>query len=130
MTSREPGELHVGRTGYALTNLIVAATLVAVCGYVAAGWGVPGGSIYRRMTGTEAITGGLTSAMRSLLQGRISEGLSKHRSAGWLGLYLIVQVVWRITAVVGNLKAYPIWIYDLAISLILFAATIYLPSWW
>jgi hypothetical protein len=115
------------RTGYAQANAIVAMLIVVACSWVALGYGFPGGSLYRRLTGAEGLTGGLTTAMRKLLRGDISDGIHRHRCALWLSLFLLAQLSWRGFAAFRNIKAGRIWVADLTISLVIFAAVIYLP---
>lgn len=116
--------------GYRLACLIVGVALLAIAGYVAAGYGVPGGSIYRRMTGREGPTGGLTTAMRAMLHGHFAAGARRHPSAPYMFAYLCAQVGYRAVVVIGRPRlADWAWLADLIGSLLVFAAAIYVPYW-
>ena len=96
--------------------------------WVALGHGFPGGSAYRRATGQEGPTGGLTTAMRMVLRGELAAGFARHRAAAPMGAFLAAQLLWR-AIVVGLRPRLPAttWIIDLIASMVLFAAAIYLP---
>lgn len=115
--------------GYWLASAIILATLVAIAAWVATGHGLPGGSLWRRATGQEGPTGGLTTAMRAMLHGRFAEGMARHPAALPMSLYLLGQITWRGGLLTWRPAARAWWPYDLAGSLALFAAAIYLPYW-
>jgi hypothetical protein len=97
--------------------------------WVALGYGFPGGSLHRRLTGEEGPTGGLTTAVRHLLHGEVELGLSQHPAAMWILLYLLAQLLWRGLAFRFRPDPKGIWVVDLVVSLVLFAGAIYVP-WW
>jgi hypothetical protein len=118
--------------GYRLACLIILGALVALCIYVAAGYGLPGGSIYRRMTGREGPTGGLTTAMRFMLRGELSRGARAHAAAPFVFAWLVLQVVFRALVLLVYRKPEarsprPYWLIDVIGSILLFAAAIYIP---
>lgn len=115
------------RRGYAGFSLAVLLVLVAMSAWVAAGYGFPGGSIHRRMTGEEGPTGGLTTAMRAMLRGDFAAGAARHPAAPWMLAYLGAQLVWRAVLVVRRPHPDRLWVVDLVASVALFAAAIYLP---
>lgn len=117
------------RRGYATFSLGVLLVLAIMAAWVATGHGFPGGSIYRRMTGAEGPTGGLTRAMRSMLHGNFAGGVERHPSAPWIFAYLIGQLSWRGFVLVRRPEPHPVWIIDLVASMVLFAAAIYVPYW-
>lgn len=116
--------------GYAKVSLGIGVVLVGMAVWVAAGYGFPGGSVYRRVTGEEGPTGGLTTAMREMLRGDFAAGCARHRAAPWMLAYLLAQLAWR-TFVVWRRPRLPerVWVIDLVASMGLFAAAIYIP-WW
>ena len=113
--------------GYARFSLGVLIVLAVMAAWVAAGHGVPGGSILRRTTGREGRTGGLTTAMRHMLRGDLAGGAARHPSAPWMFAYLIAQLGWRAFVVGRRPDPARLWVADLVASLVLFAAAIYLP---
>lgn len=117
------------RRGYACFSAGVLVVLVAMSAWVATGHGFPGGSILRRTTGREGATGGLTTAMRSLLRGELAGGAARHRAAPWVLAFLVVQLGWRSAVAWRRPDPARLWIADLTLSLVLFAAAIWLP-WW
>ena len=123
-----PSQEHA-RRGYARFSLVVLVVLAAMAAWVAAGHGFPGGSILRRTTGIEGPTGGLTTAMRRLLRGDLVGGAARHRAALWMFVYLVTQLGWRAFVVWRRPDPTRLWVIDLVVSLLLFAAAIYVP-WW
>jgi len=119
----------VERAGYARFSLIVGLVLLAMSAWVALGHGFPGGSAFRRVTGEEGPTGGLTTAMRMMLRGDLAAGARRHPAAPWMLAYLVGQLAWRGFVVWRRPRPDRLWIADLVVSLLLFAAAIYVP-WW
>lgn len=117
------------RAGYRLASAIVLVTLLALVAWVAAGHGLPGGSSWRRATGQEGPTGGLTTAMRALLRGDLAAGVARHPAALPIFLFLVAQLLWRAALTVRPVDPARVWVADLVASLGLFAAAIYLPYW-
>ena len=119
------------RSGYSKFSFGVLIALSAMIIWVAAGYGFPGGSVFRRIVGQEGPTGGLTTAMREVLRGRFSAGFARQRAAPWVSACLIGQIGWRVVVVCKWSPNWPkrIWIVDLVVSLLSFAAAIWLP-WW
>jgi hypothetical protein len=117
----------VTHRGYARFSLGVLLVLGGMAAWVAAGHGFPGGSIYRRMTGAEGPTGGLTTAMRAMLRGDVADGAARHPAAPWMFAYLIAQLGWRAIVIVRRPSPDRLWVADLVASLVLFAAAIYVP---
>lgn len=117
------------RAGYRPASVIVLCTLLAIVAWVAAGHGLPGGSSWRRATGQEGPTGGLTTAMRAILRGDLGAGLARHPAALPISLFLVAQLLWRAAMAVRPVDPARVWVADLVASLGLFAAAIYLPSW-
>jgi len=115
------------RRGYATANLVVGLALSTMTMWVASGRGFPGGSLHRRLTGEEGPTGGLTTAVRMMLHGDFELGYAQHRAAPWILLFLIAQLVWRGIAVFRRPDPSKIWVADLVVSVLLFAAAIYIP---
>lgn len=120
------GSRHLG---YARVNGAVWLSLSFMTAWVALGHGFPGGSLHRRLTGEEGMTGGLTTAVRHLLRGDFELGMSQHPAALWVLLYLVSQLLWRALALWLRPDPQKIWVLDLVASLVLFAAAIYVP-WW
>lgn len=112
--------------GYLFAHAAVIIVLALACAWVMAGQGFPGGSLLRRGTGQEGLTGGLTTAMRSVLRGDWLVGFARHRCAAPVTLVLLAQFCWRGLAL---LRPPPSrwWPIDLAVSLVAFALAIYLP---
>jgi hypothetical protein len=96
--------------------------------WVAAGHGFPGGSILRRTTGQEGPTGGLTGTMRMCLHGNFMLAERRHPGTLWMFAFLVAQLAWRAVVCAARLPA-KLWVGDLVISFVLFAAIIYIP-WW
>jgi uncharacterized membrane protein len=115
-------------SGYAKASLAILAILLGMALWVALGHGFPGGSAYRRATGHEGPTGGLTTAMRMVLHGQFAAGFGRHRAAAPVSAYLAAQLIWRaIIVVVRPRLPARTWIVDLVASLVLFAAAIWVP---
>lgn len=115
------------RRGYARFSLVVLLVLGGMAAWVAAGQGFPGGSAYRRMTGAEGPTGGLTTAMRAMLRGGFADGAGRHPAAPWMFAYLLAQLGWRAIVIARRPCPDRLWVADLVASLLLFAAAIYIP---
>lgn len=115
------------RRGYRRASAIVLVALLVMALWVATGHGFPGGSVLRRTTGQEGPTGGLTTAMRAMLQGRFADGMARHGAALPMFAYLIAQVGWRAAVVARPPDPARLWVVDLVASLTLFAAAIYGP---
>ncbi|MCX5741850.1 MAG: hypothetical protein NT062_05035 [Proteobacteria bacterium] len=99
--------------------------------WVAAGYGFPGGSVWRRGTGQEGPTGGLTTAMRAMLRGQFAVGSARHAAAPFVFAFLVAQLAWRslivgVRAVSARLPA-SAWVVDLIASMVLFGAAIWVP---
>lgn len=117
------------RAGYRLASVVVLVILLALVAWVATGHGLPGGSSWRRATGQEGPTGGLTTAMRIILRGDVAAGVARHPAALPIFLFLVAQLGWRAAMAVRPIDPARVWVADLVASLGLFAAAIYLPHW-
>lgn len=117
------------KRGYARFNLAIWISLSFMTLWVALGYGFPGGSLHRRLTGEEGPTGGLTTAVRHILHGDFDLGMSKHPAALWIVIYLAGQLLWRGMALRIRPAPQKIWVVDLVVSILLFGAAIYIP-WW
>ncbi|MEZ4403053.1 MAG: DUF2752 domain-containing protein [Kofleriaceae bacterium] len=117
------------RASYRWACAIVLAALAIMTAWVALGHGFPGGSVWRRATGREGPTGGLTTAMRSMVRGDLAAGVARHPAAAPMFAFLVAQVTWRAVMTTWPLDPRRVWVGDLVASLALFAAAIYLPTW-
>ncbi len=117
------------RLAYSKVNATIGLSLTLMSLWVALGHGFPGGSLHRRLTGEEGPTGGLTTAVRHLLHGDFELGMAQHSAAVWVVLYLLAQLTWRAAALWLRPAPKNVWVIDLVVSLVLFAAAIYVP-WW